>query len=607
MTASVNAGGGGVAAAAGTQTQTSGTLVFVNSNSITFGMSNSSQITASIPMSQLAAGTNITLSSNGSTISVIGPTFSNSNGVSFGINAGTITASVAGGGGAAVGISTAGNTQGTSGNFSNGTYIFEGSNGLSVSQLTAATPGVQTLRLVAPTHSGPTGVVVNASASTLTNGNLVFSNSNNITFGINGSTITASASAQSVQTLGLYAVGSTTGQSSSSTFDARTISFRGSHAYIGYSGGSIVVSADAYNNIAVPGATASTDATVVFSNSNGISFGLGGANNSQMTAALSQAIYASNNTTGQSSQSTHNASALTVVGDGGISVGWSNGSLRISGNQGNISQTGPNFADGNGNTVTSGTVVFSNSNGVSFGLNGSVMTASAAGGGGAYTAFTYQNRQLGASSNTTPGQNSVWLIPMRIAGAPVSASSILQMVSLTGTVTSNQTNTVGVTMDMMLYKNTVTSNLSQLDSIWSTRMGLTVWQSGTASVSYSISGLQNTSSSSAGSNLLTASVFGLRQLTFAVGSELGTGFYGYGFRVSTSSAGNSSVLRSFNVVIDNPMPVAMGFIGSATNQSIGYVDGGTYATTSTAMPASFVLSQIRQTNNAVPYVKLGAI
>jgi hypothetical protein len=54
------------------------------------------------------------------------------------------------------------------------------------------------------------------------------------------------------------------------------------------------------------------------------------------------------------------------------------------------------------------------------------------------------------------------------------------------------------------------------------------------------------------------------------------------------------------------MPLGAGFWGGSTNQSIGYVDGGTYATTSNAIPASFVLSQIRQTNNAVPYVKIGA-
>jgi hypothetical protein len=191
---------------------------------------------------------------------------------------------------------------------------------------------------------------------------------------------------------------------------------------------------------------------------------------------------------------------------------------------------------------------------------------------------------------------------MRIA-APVNAGTGLHMVSITGSVTSNQTNTVGLTWQGALYKVTGT-NLSQLDSIFSTTMGFTFWNSGTASVSYSYN---VTSGSSAGSNLMTASVFGLRQLTFNIGSTLDPGFYAWGFKQSTSSAGNSSILRSFNAVIDNPVPTAMGFVGSATNASIGYVDGGTFSVTSANMPVSFLLGDIRQTLNAVPYIKMGTI
>jgi hypothetical protein len=66
-------------------------------------------------------------------------------------------------------------------------------------------------------------------------------------------------------------------------------------------------------------------------------------------------------------------------------------------------------------------------------------------------------------------------------------------------------------------------------------------------------------------------------------------------------------MRSYNPVVDNPLPVAMGVIGSATNQSIGYNDGGTFSVTTNAIPASFNLTQIRQTNNVMPYVKIGAI
>lgn len=47
--------GGGIAAAAGTQTATSGTVNFANSNGVTFGMSGSTQITASIPLNATAS------------------------------------------------------------------------------------------------------------------------------------------------------------------------------------------------------------------------------------------------------------------------------------------------------------------------------------------------------------------------------------------------------------------------------------------------------------------------------------------------------------------------------------------------------------------------
>lgn len=219
-----------------------------------------------------------------------------------------------------------------------------------------------------------------------------------------------------------------------------------------------------------------------------------------------------------------------------------------------------------------------------------------------YTALTTQNRQLGASSNIVPGQNTAWVAPFRIV-MPVHASTGLHMVSITGSVTSNQTNTVGITWRGGLYQVTGTNN-SRFDSIFTTSMGFTFWNSGTASVSYSYN---VTSSSSAGSNLMTASVYGLRQLTFNIGSTLLPGAYAWMFVQSTSSAGNSSVLRSFNAVIDNPLNVAMGFVGSATNASIGYVDGGIYATTTNALPASFEYSNIQQTNNQIPYFKMGAV
>jgi hypothetical protein len=160
-----------VVPSAGTQTATSGTVVYSNSNNITFGMSGNSRITASYNFN-VSAGTT---SGNLNSLS-----FSNGSNVSFGLNAGTLTASVA--------------TSLTNVNLSAGTT----SNNLSA---------------------------------------FVFSNSNNVSFGLNGSTVTATATvpAQTNQTVGLYALGNTT-QNSSTTLDARTLSFNGlGAASIGYS------------------------------------------------------------------------------------------------------------------------------------------------------------------------------------------------------------------------------------------------------------------------------------------------------------------------------------------------------------------------------------
>lgn len=97
LSLSVGAGGAGDGVnilAAGTQTaNTTGTVVFSNSNNVTFGMNNSSIVTASASFAGGGDGYNIVAAGTqtaGTTGTVI---FSNSNGVSFGLNASTVTAS----------------------------------------------------------------------------------------------------------------------------------------------------------------------------------------------------------------------------------------------------------------------------------------------------------------------------------------------------------------------------------------------------------------------------------------------------------------------------------------------------------------------------------
>ena len=105
------------ALSAGTQLATSGAVVFANSNGITFGMSGSSQVTASVA----AAPVNFSAGTTSNNLANV--VFSNSNGVSFGLNGSTITASAAGGAG---GVAIAAGTQ----TGSTGTVVFSQSNSI---------------------------------------------------------------------------------------------------------------------------------------------------------------------------------------------------------------------------------------------------------------------------------------------------------------------------------------------------------------------------------------------------------------------------------------------------------------------------------------------
>lgn len=332
------------AVAAGTQTQTSGTLVFANSNGLTFGMSNSSQVTGSYTVP-------------GATV------FSNSNNVSFGLAGSTVTATATfAGGGASAGVSTGGNTSGNTGTYT-GQLVLAGGNNITLS-VSSGAAGAQTITIsganIGGAQTGISGVIV--SDTTYTSGTISFSNANGISFGSSaGQAITASYTVptQSNQTIGIYASSQTTAQSSSSTVDARSLTVVGQGIIsAGLSGGSLIISA--------PNTTALT----------------------QLSAGIS--------TVGNTVGTTGLASAQLVLAGGSnitLSGSTSSGSMTVT-----ISGVNPSVNFSAGTTSNNlGTVVFSNSNGVSFGLNGSTITGSVA-------AQTNQTAGLYALGNTT--QNS---------------------------------------------------------------------------------------------------------------------------------------------------------------------------------------------------------
>lgn len=258
--------------------------------------------TISIPDVNGTLITNVNISAGTTSGNLSAFIFSNLNNVSFGINGSTITASINPGGQTVqtIGLYGLGNTtQNSSTTLDARTLSFNAIGSITVGysngsiQLSAPNALTTAMQSNAVTISN-----INLSAGTTSN-NLsafVFSNSNNVSFGLNGSTVTATITvpAQTVQTIGLYALGNTT-QNSSSTFDARTLSFNGlGIVTVGYSNGSIQISAT----------TAQSNQTIGF--------------------------YAVGNTTGQSSSSTFDARTASFSGAGQISVGYSGNDIVIS-------------------------------------------------------------------------------------------------------------------------------------------------------------------------------------------------------------------------------------------------------------------------------------
>ena len=203
--------------------------------------------------------------------------------------------------------------------------------------------------------------------------------------------------------------------------------------------------------------------TVQFANSNGITFGL--SNNGVMSASFSQTADTNKAGLGTTFAGT-NVTATMAMGSNGLGLSLS---APTPGGGGAI-----NVAAGttNGNVQT---LSFVNSNGVSFGLNGSTITASAAAGGGAaFTGFWFQPEVFGNTMTSTHAPATVYIRPFELGGY-VDADKIIFQQSMassisTGAVTasvsagnaSSGTGTWGLTGTVVMFSrvNTNETNAS---------------------------------------------------------------------------------------------------------------------------------------------------
>ncbi len=333
------------------------------SGNLTMGLTGST-VTASFSNPSIAgliSAINVSAGTTSGNISAI--TFSNSNGVSFGLNGGVITGShngltTARASNDAIGLNTAltagplawtVNSSGLSLNASNAAGTTSGFGGNLISgSMTHNTAGLN-LSLNHPAWlttamASNAATISNVRVSAGTTSNLLsaitFSNSNGVSFGINGSTMTASHNGLTTARASNDAIGLNSAQSNVTwtlnsaglSLDARGYAGTGTSA----TNASITLNSNGLAiSVAAPGGggainvsagtTSGNLQTLQFDNGNGVTFGLDG--------------------------STVTASVAAGAG-GGVAI-----------------------ADGVG-TQTSGTVQFSNSNNITFGLNNGTMTAS---------------------------------------------------------------------------------------------------------------------------------------------------------------------------------------------------------------------------------------
>jgi len=252
LTASVQTAGGtatGVGFSAGTQSADTGVVRLANSNGLTWGMSGSSQVTASFSTAVFSNSNNVSFGLNGSTITatatIAATVFSNSNNVSFGLNGSTITATATFAAETPFGLSAG--TQ----SISTGTLVFSNSNGV-----TFGMSGSSRITASYSQSTAPNAIAINAAGS-VTAGTIVFSNSNNITFGLNGSTVTATATfaAQTMQAA-IAAVGGTITSGTASFANGNGVSFgiNGQTITASVAAGAAAVQISAIDNGIVPGA-----------------------------------------------------------------------------------------------------------------------------------------------------------------------------------------------------------------------------------------------------------------------------------------------------------------------------------------------------------------
>jgi hypothetical protein len=582
-------------------TYTSGAVSFSNANGISFGSSAGQAITASYTVPTQTAqtlglyGSSQTVGQSSSStvdarsLSVVGQGI-----ISLGMSAGSLLIS------ATQSAQTqnvhvdviAGNTAGVTASVSSGTMTLAGGNNITLSQagnaITISGPNV------GGAQTGISSIIV--SNTTYTSGAVSFSNANGISFGSSaGQAITASYTVptQTAQTIGFYASSQTVGQSSSSTVDARSVTVVGQGIIsAGMSAGSLLISATTAQSAQSVGVYASSQ-TVGQSSSSTVdarsfthvgqgivSVGMSGGS-LLISATTAQSVQTQNLVDVSLSGNTAGALALIssgtaiLAGGNNITLSQNGQSITISGPNVGGAQTGISSIIVSNTTYTSGAVSFSNANGISFGSSaGQAITAS-------YTVPTQtvqtlgiyaSSQSFGQSSSSTVDARSLTVVGQGVVSVGMSAGSLL----VSATTVAQTVQTLG------LYGSSQT--VGQSSSTTVDARSLTVVGQGIVSVGMSAGSLL-VSATGGGGGGIDVSLSGNTAGVLALISS-GTAILAGGNNITLSQNGQSVTISGPNTVAQSNQTA--GIYGSS--QSFGQSSSSTYDVRSLSIVGSNAIS-----------------
>lgn len=420
----------------------------------------------------------------------------------------------------------------------------------------AANPAAGTITVNLPTGAGTIGLITAISAGTtlVSIGQVVLSNSNGVSFGMNGGTITATVQPGAAAGIAAIQAGTQTQTSGTNVLsNSNGISF-------GMSGSSqITASADYVRSISA-GTTNATGNQLILSNSNGVSFGANGATITANVDAI-MGISAGGASTND----------VTVVfsNSNGLSFGLNAATVTASADYVRSISAGTTNATGN-------QLVFSNSNGISFGANGATITAKMPS-----LSFLDTPRQAGLASGQVIGSSNVQNLSLQRFSVPmqISATQADMLAHLTVAASTQGS----YTLSIALY----TFNASTIGTASSTSVGYT-WSSGAATASNAYGGQAST-----------------RWRSIPLGTwNLTPGEYMLGFMVSLAGvAGTTGSMTHFG-----GSSVSFGANGPGIGGLVytGYWMDHVYVNATAAFPSTIQLSQMsgnEGTQLRQPYIR----